>query len=155
MEEVMVWFPGGGFENGSASIFDGSALAAYEDVLVVTTQYWLGMFGFFNTGDQHAPGNWAFMDQLTALSWVQENIKGFGGDSGSVNIFDAGTPVYFYEFQHWPQCFEDTKPAFVKADHSDEICFVFGGAFLMGDVVMFGKKLATGAPALAGTWNLE
>ncbi|EHA98236.1 Carboxylesterase 7, partial [Heterocephalus glaber] len=50
---------------------------------------------------------------------------------------DAGTPVYFYEFQHWPQCFEDTKPAFVKADHSDEICFVFGGAFLMGDVVMF------------------
>ncbi|KAM6177073.1 LOW QUALITY PROTEIN: carboxylesterase 5A [Erethizon dorsatum] len=333
---VMVWFPGGGFENGSASIFDGSALAAYEDVLVVTTQYRLGTFGFFNTGDRHAPGNWAFMDQLAALSWVQENIKGFGGDPGSVTIFgesagaisvsslilsplakslfhkaimesgvaitpslknldetrkdlqmvadvcgcnasdskallnclrtkssnellnlgqktksfdrvvdglffpdeplellsqktfkavpsiigvnnhecgfmlpmqetpeilngsdkslafrvirsllhipiqylhvvanefpgkhslieirdslldllgdvffvvpglvtaryhrDAGAPVYFYEFQHRPHCFEDTKPAFVKADHSDEICFVFGGAFLMGDIVMF------------------
>uniref|UniRef100_H0V479 Carboxylesterase type B domain-containing protein n=1 Tax=Cavia porcellus TaxID=10141 RepID=H0V479_CAVPO len=44
---VMVWFPGGGFENGSASIFDGSALAAYENVLVVTIQYRLGIFGFF------------------------------------------------------------------------------------------------------------
>ncbi|XP_074170943.1 carboxylesterase 5A isoform X3 [Rhinolophus sinicus] len=335
---VMVWIPGGAFQTGSASTFDGSALAAYEDVLVVTTQYRLGMLGFFNTGDQHAPGNWAFMDQLAALTWVQENIESFGGDPHSVTIFgesagaisvsslvlspmanglfhkaimesgvaiipfmkvpdeernedlqvvanicgcstadseallrclrakpsqellginqktksftqvvdgfffpdepvtlltqktfnpipsiigvnnhecgyllpmkeipeilggsnkslalhlihtilhiptqylylladkyfhnkhsqfeirnrfldllgdvffvvpglvtarchrDAGAPVYFYEFQHRPQCFNDTKPAFVKADHSDEIRFVFGGAFLTGDIVMF------------------
>uniref|UniRef100_A0A8D0M4N3 Carboxylesterase type B domain-containing protein n=1 Tax=Sus scrofa TaxID=9823 RepID=A0A8D0M4N3_PIG len=43
---------------------------------------------------------------------------------------DAGAPVYFYEFQHRPQCLKDRKPAFVKADHTDEIRFVFGGAFL-------------------------
>ncbi|KAM8776523.1 carboxylesterase 5A [Rhynchonycteris naso] len=335
---VMVWIPGGGFQAGSGSIFDGSALAAYEDVLVVTTQYRLGIFGFFNTGDQHALGNWAFMDQLAALSWVQENIKFFGGDPGSVTIFgesagaisvsslvlsplskdlfhraimesgvaiipymkasdkernedlkvvadicgsratdsqallrclraksskelltisqktksfsrvvdgclfpkdplklltntrfksvpsiigvnnhecgfqlplkefpeilkgsnmsvalymiqkilhipaqylplvvdqyfrneqspfeirnrlldlmgdvffvvpglvtaqyhrDAGAPVYFYEFRHRAKCFENTRPDFVKADHTDEIRFVFGGAFLKGDVVMF------------------
>ncbi|XP_076988596.1 carboxylesterase 5A [Tamandua tetradactyla] len=335
---VMAWLPGGGFETGSASIFDGSALAAYEDVLVVTIQYRLGIFGFFSTGDQHAPGNWAFMDQLAALSWVQENIEFFGGDPDSVTIFgasagaisvsslvlspmasglfhkaimesgvaiipslkatdterakdlqalayvcgcnmadseallqclraksssellnlsqktksfsqvvdgrffpedpldlltqkvfnpvpsiigvnnhecgyllplkeipevlkgsnkslalhlihtvlhipiqnlqlvaneyfnnkdslpeirdsfldllgdvffvvpalvtahyhrDAGAPVYFYEFQHRPQCFKDTKPDFVKADHGDEVRFVFGGAFLKGDIVMF------------------
>ncbi|XP_006148449.1 carboxylesterase 5A isoform X1 [Tupaia chinensis] len=335
---VMVWFPGGAFVTGSASIFDGSVLAAYEDVVVVTTQYRLGIFGFFSTRDKYAPGNWAFKDQLAALSWVQENIKFFGGDPNSVTIFgesagaisvsslvlspmanglfhkaimesgvaiipylkasddewkedlqmvaqvcgcnasdslallkclreksseellhlsqktksftrvvdglffpdeplelltqkafkaipsiigvnsdecgfvlplteipevlggankslalhmihtllhiprknlylvaneyfhdkhslveirdslldllgdvffvvpglvtaryhrDAGAPVYFYEFQHRPQCFEDTKPAFVKADHGDEIRFVFGGAFLKGDIVMF------------------
>ncbi|XP_036131153.1 carboxylesterase 5A-like isoform X1 [Molossus molossus] len=335
---VMVWLPGGAFQTGSASVFDGSALAAYEDVLVVTTQYRLGIFGFFNTGDQHALGNWAFMDQLAALTWVQENIGFFGGDPRSVTIFgesagaisvsslilsplasdlfhraimesgvaiipylkasneernedlqvvahicggnasdskallqclrakssndllsisqvtksftrmvdgfffpdeplelliqksfnlipsiigvnnhecgfllpmkefpeilggsnkslvlhllhtilhiptpylhfvadeyfhdeqslfdirnsfldllgdvffvvpalvtarhhrDAGAPVYFYEFQHRPYCFKDRKPAFVKADHTDEIRFVFGGAFLKGDVVMF------------------
>ncbi|XP_004455119.1 carboxylesterase 5A [Dasypus novemcinctus] len=334
---VMVWFPGGALETGSASIFDGSALAAYEDVLVVAVQYRLGIFGFFSTGDHHAPGNWAFMDQLAALSWVQENIEFFDGDPDSVTIFgesagaisvsglilsplanglfhkaimqsgvaiipylkatnnekekdlqvladicgcnrsdskallqclrakssnellslnqktksfsrvvdgqffpdeplnlltkktfnlipsiigvnnhecgylmpmneapevlegsnrslafhlihqilhiptqymhlvadeyfdkdsrveirdslldlfgdvffvvpglvtaqyhrDAGAPVYFYEFQHRPQCFNDSRPAFVKADHSDEIRFVFGGAFLKGDVVMF------------------
>ncbi|XP_023370519.1 carboxylesterase 5A [Otolemur garnettii] len=334
---VMVWFPGGAFEMGSASVFDGSALAAYEDVLVVTTQYRLGIFGFFSTQDQHAPGNWALKDQVAALSWIQENIQFFGGDPGSVTIFgesagaisvsglilspmanglfhraimqsgvaiipylkasddkrskdlqmvarvcgcnesdsvalltclraksskellalgqkasftrvidglffpdeplellslqayaatpsiiginnqecgyvlplkeipevlagsnksvalrlihsilnvplqylhtvayeyfsdmqsldeirdslldlfgdvffvvpgvvtaryhrDTGVPVYFYEFQHRPQCFENTKPAFVKADHGDEIRFVFGGAFLKGDIVMF------------------
>ncbi|XP_010965637.2 carboxylesterase 5A isoform X1 [Camelus ferus] len=335
---VMVWLPGGAFETGSASIFDGSALAAYEDVLVVTIQYRLGMFGFFNTGDKHALGNWAFMDQVAALTWVQENIEFFGGDPHCVTIFgesagaisvsslilspmakglfhkaimesgvaimpylkapndernedlqmvanicgcnasdsvallqclraksskellsinqraksftrvvdgfffprepvdlltqksfkpvpsiigvnnhecgfllpmkefpeilegsnkslalhlihsilhipiqylylvgneyfynkhslvdirnsfldllgdvffvipglvtakchrDAGAPVYFYEFQHRPQCLKDKKPAFVKADHTDEIRFVFGGAFLKGDIVMF------------------
>ncbi|XP_007946166.1 carboxylesterase 5A [Orycteropus afer afer] len=336
---VMVWFPGGAFEKGSASIFDGSALAAYEDVLVVITQYRLGILGFFNTGDQHAAGNWALMDQVAALTWVQENIEGFGGNPGSVTIFwitfpgfsvfslqvlspmanglfhkaimesgvaiipymkasdnernkdlqfiaricgcnvsdsvallqclraksseellslsqktksftrvidghfflddpldiliqkafnpipsiiginnhecgymlpmeeipeifwgsnkslifhlihtvlhiprqylyllteeyfrskasmveirnsfldllgdvffvvpglvtaqyhrDAGAPVYFYEFQHRSQCFKNTRPAFVKADHTDEIRFVFGGAFLNGDIGMF------------------
>lgn len=55
---------------------------------------------------------------------------------------DAGAPVYFYEFQHRPHCFKNSKPAFVKADHTDEIRFVFGGAFLKGDVVMFGKEPA-------------
>nr|XP_021516081.1 carboxylesterase 5A isoform X2 [Meriones unguiculatus] len=84
---VMVWIPGGGFETGSASIFDGSALAAYEDVLIVTIQYRLGIFGFFTTRDQHAPGNWAFQDQLAALQWVKENIKFFGGNPDSVTIF--------------------------------------------------------------------
>ncbi|XP_051025071.1 carboxylesterase 5A [Acomys russatus] len=335
---VMVWVPGGGFETGSASIFDGSALAAYEDVLIVTIQYRLGIFGFFTTQDQNAPGNWAFHDQLAALLWVKENIKFFGGNPDSVTIFggsagaisisslvlsplsnglfhraimesgvaiipslksldsevshdlqvvadvcgcdasdsqallkclreksslellilgqktksftrvvdgsffpqeplellsqkafkavpsiigvnnqecgyilpmrdipeillgsnqsvalnlihvflhiptqylhvvakeyfqdrhsltdirdtlldlfgdvfftvpalvtaryhrDAGGPVYFYEFQHRPQCFENIRPAFVKADHTDEIRFVFGGPFLEGDIALF------------------
>ncbi|XP_040591245.1 carboxylesterase 5A [Mesocricetus auratus] len=84
---VMVWIPGGGFQTGSASIFDGSSLAAYEDVVIVTIQYRLGIFGFFNTRDQHAPGNWAFHDQLAALRWVKENIKFFGGNPDSVTIF--------------------------------------------------------------------
>lgn len=81
-----------------------------------------------------------------------------GGDAGPATgpllpRADAGAPVYFYEFQHGPQCLKDTRPAFVKADHSDEIRFVFGGAFLKGDVVMFGKEQAWGGggSALAGT----
>uniref|UniRef100_A0A2K5QYN0 Carboxylesterase 5A n=1 Tax=Cebus imitator TaxID=2715852 RepID=A0A2K5QYN0_CEBIM len=84
---VLVWLPGGAFQTGSASIFDGSSLAAYKDVLVVIAQYRLGIFGFFTTWDQYAPGNWAFKDQVAALSWVQKNIEFFGGDPNSVTTF--------------------------------------------------------------------
>lgn len=45
--QILVWFPRGAFKTGSASIFDGSTLAAYEDMLVVVVQYRLGIFGFF------------------------------------------------------------------------------------------------------------
>uniref|UniRef100_A0A3Q3XFP6 Carboxylesterase type B domain-containing protein n=1 Tax=Mola mola TaxID=94237 RepID=A0A3Q3XFP6_MOLML len=43
---VMVWIHGGGFTIGSASMYDGSALAAYQDVVVVLIQYRLGVLGF-------------------------------------------------------------------------------------------------------------
>ncbi|KAM6177445.1 carboxylesterase 3 [Erethizon dorsatum] len=84
---VMVWIHGGSLVIGSATFQDGSALAAYEDVVVVTIQYRLGILGFFSTGDKHAPGNQGFLDVVAALHWVQENISPFGGDPNCVTIF--------------------------------------------------------------------
>ncbi|KAG5274060.1 hypothetical protein AALO_G00158710 [Alosa alosa] len=84
---VMVWIHGGGFIMGCASNFDGSVLAAYQNVVVVTIQYRLGMLGFFSTGDDNAPGNLGLLDQVAALEWVQKNIHSFGGDPSSVTIF--------------------------------------------------------------------
>ncbi|KAM9269052.1 uncharacterized protein FYN16_005515 [Cariama cristata] len=84
---VMVWIHGGNFIFGGASRYDGSALSAYENVVVVIIQYRLGLLGFFNTGDEHARGNWAFLDQVAALRWIQENIEHFSGDPGSVTLF--------------------------------------------------------------------
>ncbi|XP_063468749.1 liver carboxylesterase 1 isoform X3 [Symphalangus syndactylus] len=84
---VMVWIHGGGLMVGTASTYDGLALAAHENVVVVTIQYRLGIWGFFSTGDEHSPGNWGHLDQLAALHWVQDNIAGFGGNPGSVTIF--------------------------------------------------------------------
>ncbi|XP_063054691.1 cocaine esterase-like [Engraulis encrasicolus] len=84
---VMVWIHGGAFIMGSASFYDGSVLAAYQNVVVVLVQYRLGMLGFFSTGDENAPGNWGLLDQVAALQWVQENIQSFGGDPSSVTIF--------------------------------------------------------------------
>uniref|UniRef100_A0A671U794 Carboxylesterase type B domain-containing protein n=1 Tax=Sparus aurata TaxID=8175 RepID=A0A671U794_SPAAU len=43
---VMVWIHGGGFSMGSASMYDGSALAAYQDMVVVLIQYRLGALSF-------------------------------------------------------------------------------------------------------------
>ncbi|XP_020840859.1 liver carboxylesterase 1-like [Phascolarctos cinereus] len=84
---VMVWIHGGGLLVGAASTYDGLALSAFEDVVVVAIQYRLGIFGLFSTGDEHARGNWGFLDQVAALQWVQKNIANFGGDPGSVTIF--------------------------------------------------------------------
>ncbi|XP_075994435.1 carboxylesterase 3 isoform X2 [Genypterus blacodes] len=83
---VLVWIHGGGLTMGGASQFDGAPLAAYEDVVVVILQYRLGILGFLSTGDEHAQGNWGFLDQLAALKWVQENVEEFGGDPQSVTV---------------------------------------------------------------------
>ncbi|XP_065589239.1 carboxylesterase 5A-like isoform X2 [Cyrtonyx montezumae] len=94
---VMVWIHGGNFVFGGASRYDGSALSAYENIVVVIIQYRLGLLGFFNTGDEHGRGNWAFLDQVAALRWIQENIEHFGGDPGSVTLFgvSAGSCCVF------------------------------------------------------------
>ncbi|GAA6217627.1 fatty acyl-CoA hydrolase precursor, medium chain-like [Lates japonicus] len=84
---VMVWIHGGGFTLGSASIYDGSALAAYQNVVVVLIQYRLGPLGFLSTGDEHMSGNFGLLDQVQALRWIQQHIHNFGGDPDLVTIF--------------------------------------------------------------------
>ncbi|XP_060041373.1 carboxylesterase 4A [Erinaceus europaeus] len=84
---VMVWFPGGAFLVGSASTYDGSQLAAREKVVIVVLQHRLGILGLLSTGDGQARGNWALLDQVLALHWVQKNIRAFGGDPDCVTLF--------------------------------------------------------------------
>ncbi|CAO2610534.1 Carboxylesterase 1E, partial [Lemmus lemmus] len=88
---VMVWIHGGALILGGASTYDGLALSAYENVVVVTIQYRVGIWGFFSTGDEHSRGNWGHWDQVAALRWVQNNIASFGGDPGSVTIFGVSS----------------------------------------------------------------
>ncbi|XP_068580163.1 carboxylesterase 3 isoform X3 [Cebidichthys violaceus] len=83
---VMVWIHGGGLSMGAASQYDGAPLAAYENIVMVIIQYRLGILGLLSTGDEHAQGNWGFLDQLAALRWVQENIEAFGGDPQTVTV---------------------------------------------------------------------
>ncbi|XP_056133788.1 fatty acyl-CoA hydrolase precursor, medium chain-like [Lampris incognitus] len=93
---VMVWIHGGGLTSGAASLYDGSALAAYQDAVVVLLQYRLGPLGFLSTGDEHIPGNLGLLDQVEALRWVQKHSHNFGGDQDSVTIFGesaGGTSV--------------------------------------------------------------
>jgi para-nitrobenzyl esterase len=87
---VLFYIHGGAFENGSgrSSALDGSMLARNENVVVVTINYRLGVFGFppFEVYPG-VPRNLGLLDQIAALEWVRDNIAGFGGDRGNVTIF--------------------------------------------------------------------
>ncbi|CAG2114545.1 unnamed protein product [Medioppia subpectinata] len=84
----MFWIHGGGLTAGSAfqEWYNGSALATRE-VVVVSVNYRLGLFGFLYGDREDAPGNVGFYDQLLALKWVKENIHSFGGDRDQITIF--------------------------------------------------------------------
>jgi len=62
-------------------------LAAVGDVIVVTINYRLNVFGFLTTGDEASPGNAGLRDQVLALQWIKRNIGAFGGDGERITIF--------------------------------------------------------------------
>lgn len=91
---VMLWIHGGNLERGSACLpfYNGSQLAK-EGVVMLSINYRVGILGFLAhpelsaESDQGISGNYALLDQIAALEWVQENIHHFGGDREQVCIF--------------------------------------------------------------------
>jgi para-nitrobenzyl esterase len=97
---VMVFIHGGGNQQGGASqitggtqIFFGKNMAQRGDVVVVTIQYRLGALGYLVHPGLEAEninnksGNYAVLDQILALQWIQNNIANFGGNPSKVMIF--------------------------------------------------------------------
>jgi para-nitrobenzyl esterase len=89
---VMVWLHGGAFVAGSNVRHDGTALAE-KGVVSVAINYRLGPLGFFThpllTAESRtaSSGNYALLDAIRALKWVQDNISNFGGDPANVTVF--------------------------------------------------------------------
>jgi para-nitrobenzyl esterase len=92
---VMMWLHGGGFFAGSGDrnpIIDGASLARTGDVVVVSVNHRLGVFGYLHleeiAGEKYdGSGNAGMFDLVAALEWVRDNIEAFGGDPGNVTIF--------------------------------------------------------------------
>jgi len=88
---VLFYIHGGAFVLGSGA-GDYSPLAR-RGVIVVSLNYRLGALGYLaNTALRQANGdgslgNFAVMDMLAALQWVQGNIAAFGGDPKQVTIW--------------------------------------------------------------------
>ncbi|OJJ54107.1 hypothetical protein ASPSYDRAFT_35628 [Aspergillus sydowii CBS 593.65] len=85
---VAVYFYGGAFTSGTASMidYDGGNFASRNDVVVVTVNYRVGALGLLATGNL-TTGSYGIMDQIAALKWVNSNIAAFGGDPAHVTIF--------------------------------------------------------------------
>ena len=84
----MVWFHGGGFTMGDGSdTTNGPGYLLDKDVILVSINYRLGIFGFLTLGNDEISGNQGIWDQVEALKWVQRNIANFGGNSEKVTIF--------------------------------------------------------------------
>ncbi|GAB0100706.1 hypothetical protein DMENIID0001_167890 [Sergentomyia squamirostris] len=89
---VMVFFHGGGFKSGNGDrVSYGPDYLLDEDIILVTGNHRLGIFGFLSTNTLDSPGNYGLKDQSLMLNWVQENIAAFGGDRSSVTIFGQST----------------------------------------------------------------
>ena len=91
---VMVYVHGGAHANGSGSspLYDGAALCRRGDVVVVTLNHRLNVFGYnglgqLTGGDFARSGSVGNLDLMLALEWVRESIAAFGGDPGNVTVF--------------------------------------------------------------------
>jgi len=91
---VAFWIHGGGFGSGfnSEIEFDGEAYCK-KDVILVTVEYRLNVFGFLAhpwlsaENERGISGNYGILDQIAALRWVYENIAAFGGDPKNITVY--------------------------------------------------------------------
>ncbi|KAJ5706971.1 alpha/beta-hydrolase [Penicillium malachiteum] len=89
---VMFWIYGGGGTQGSGAdlTFDGASLASRSDVVVVTFNYRVNIFGLLSLDDEEISGNYHISDYISALRWVKQNIAGFGGNPNNNGIIQSG-----------------------------------------------------------------
>jgi para-nitrobenzyl esterase len=90
---VIVFIYGGGNTIGSSGIpLYGGEAVAQRSAVFVNFNYRLGAMGFMAHPEltaespHHQSGNYAFLDAIAALKWIQRNISKFGGDPSGVVI---------------------------------------------------------------------
>ncbi|KPI44480.1 Para-nitrobenzyl esterase [Cyphellophora attinorum] len=81
---VILYIPGGGYTGGGGASpykYGGPMVRDQQDVIVVTMNYRLNIFGFPNAAglDQHNL-NLGLLDQRKAVEWAFNNVAAFGGD---------------------------------------------------------------------------
>nr|QIJ96707.1 carboxylesterase [Glyphodes pyloalis] len=90
---VVVYVHGGGYQVGSGILREPKNLVRTKNVIAVTFNYRLGIYGFLCLGTNEAPGNAGMKDQVALLRWVKKNIASYGGNPEDVTIagYSAGS----------------------------------------------------------------
>jgi carboxylesterase type B len=99
LRPVMIWVFGGGFTQGTAVSYKPEALALFGDVIVVTINYRIGMFGFLRDPKGVFPGNQGLWDQHLAFKWVHNHIENFFGYKDEITIFGESAGAASVIFQ--------------------------------------------------------
>jgi para-nitrobenzyl esterase len=102
---VLVYFYGGGFRSGGTAcpIYDGESMAQ-QDVIFVSVNYRVGVFGFLAHPELSAEapykssGNYALLDMIAGLQWIKANIAAFGGDPNQVTIAGQSAGAFAVNF---------------------------------------------------------
>ncbi|KAK3590612.1 hypothetical protein CHS0354_018832 [Potamilus streckersoni] len=96
---VMVWIYGGGFISGAQDYYSGEILGGFNEVIVVTINYRLSLFGYARSRGGNIPGNMGLWDQHFGIKWVHDNILDFGGEPARITIFgeSAGAASVLYQ----------------------------------------------------------
>ncbi|CAF1061908.1 unnamed protein product [Adineta ricciae] len=95
---ILMWIHGGSGQIGTGNVFDGTILAALGDIIVITFNFRLNLFGFLSSGDSRLEGNLGLYDQALVLDWIYQNAHAFGGDIHRITVggHSAGAPHAYY-----------------------------------------------------------
>jgi carboxylesterase type B len=95
---IFMWIHGGSGQIGTGNVFDGTILAALGDIIVVTFNFRLNLFGFLSSGDERLEGNLGLYDQALVLDWLYDNGNALGGDIHRITVggHSAGAPHAYY-----------------------------------------------------------
>ncbi|XP_031641010.1 esterase B1-like [Contarinia nasturtii] len=84
---VLLVLPGGLFAGGSGDdALYGPDFVIENEIILVTLNYRVGIFGFMSLGLPEQSGNMGMKDQQMAMKWIHENIGAFGGDNNKITI---------------------------------------------------------------------
>jgi acetylcholinesterase len=135
----LFWIYGGSLEFGNAGNpnYDGSILAAYQDVVVVTVNYRTNVFGFATSDEiPLAERNLGFLDQRLGLDWVQRNIAAFGGSPYKVTVFGESAGAFSIDA--------------LLTSYDKDACVPFRGAILQSGQVSYNPNPN---PSTVPAWN--
>lgn len=98
---VLVYIHGGSFKGGSSdpAFYGPDYFMDTRQVIVVTLQYRLGVFGFLASGHRSCKGNFGLKDQNLALHWIHSNIGAFGGDPRAVTVLGQSAGAVSVQYQ--------------------------------------------------------
>ncbi|KAI3326849.1 alpha/beta-hydrolase [Xylariaceae sp. AK1471] len=119
LKPVIVWIHGGRFSAGSSHtpFYHGGNLAGTQDVVVVTFNFRMNIFGF--PGSPETAHNIGFLDQYSAVEWIYENIAAFGGDPGRITIIGQSSGAV--AVSNWAYAFKDKPIVAGMMSHSGSI----------------------------------